>query len=128
MRESPETDHARIKDTAIIYDQAQTIARLERKIADGPLRPGLENDDPEVIACMGSVPACQQAGCQARVLMERIEVVRDEIGQCAVNSFKAANRQPARSKARALFNVEGDAYAFAGVKLTSLLSAFLKEL
>lgn len=40
------------------------LARLRRYIATFPARPWLETDHPDVVACMGSAPACAASGCQ----------------------------------------------------------------
>lgn len=57
-------------DATVIYTLRQEVARLKRKIAAGPAREWLEVDDPDVIECMGSAPACAKQGCQLRKLIK----------------------------------------------------------
>jgi hypothetical protein len=62
-----------------IADLHQTIERLERKIAGGPLRKWIETDDPEVIKCMGAIPACAARGCQGNRIVKLEKLLNEAL-------------------------------------------------
>jgi hypothetical protein len=67
-----ETDVDQSLDELDTYALKQEIRRLRRYIATFPARPWLETDHPDVVACMGSAPACARNGCQLGFFLKGI--------------------------------------------------------